>query len=827
MLQTAAFRLPPDLLGELWVYPTPARFHAEFENLKRRWSSKDGLAAVPYASLANALSAVTGRPVRILPRTRPEDGEYLLVTTEPIEPGILHMAVSTWERLCRGSASGVLASLLDGVTPRPEPLAKAIRDAAPGRVDAEPWIYRVLGWTVARRLAQRPVSFDGRVVPFRVDSSGTLVAWDDPIVRQRRGRAPARALMRITPHIRTLPGCGDLVCLLDIGLVRLQETLYDVRYAWIDHGRDHGGNALLKLRVGKKTKALTDFSKEIVEECGLDTLPWGKDVLREHPDRVRAGRATNAEHRIGTGVGPRTYLRVTEHAAAILGTEPVAYAPFTVPGRSGRPVAVRVGKPCGDPLAPEALDSAIAAAGHRRLRIVHLTGASETRRRIREELDDYRDPSFPALLPKLGVAQRLTGGAEVVGYDVKDLLRHGTIDRSALVSRAPLLEAEDGMLVLALVETEYDTDGEPPDPDHDAKPDLRRQLAQLGVASQFLRTKELEEGTDHPVRAALKDLMRAGGFTDGRLAVATTKEPCPLDRPAWLVGIHVRRQNSTNSNGRSGRPRLVSTMVALHAHPDGSTPWTVYFYVPGRGWLPHALGLAAFHAGPIGPEIRRAATDYANLRDRVGQALATLPGPEDEPIVVMVDADATRRVWAGLSDARLGAGPLPGQGLPAETDITVVRVSAADTATPRPVHRTAGGKRPGDPRQPATPGSQIYVRTGDDGTRIWLLGRTSRTFAADATGRVGAAYTRFTLPAEKTSLQGKPWHSFTGTEIVVVTPGAFSEDQAAALTARLCAQPFSWDGLTRWPVPLHLARKADEDHPSLPQEEPDSVGEHE
>lgn len=34
-----------------------------------------------------------------------------------------------------------------------------------------------------------------------------------------------------------------------------------------------------------------------------------------------------------------------------------------------------------------------------------------------------------------------------------------------------------------------------------------------------------------------------------------------------------------------------------------------------------------------------------------------------------------------------------------------------------------------------------------------------------------------------------------------------------AIAARLCAQPMSWDGHTRWPVPLHLARKADETHP--------------
>jgi hypothetical protein len=105
------------------------------------------------------------------------------------------------------------------------------------------------------------------------------------------------------------------------------------------------------------------------------------------------------------------------------------------------------------------------------------------------------------------------------------------------------------------------------------------------------------------------------------------------------------------------------------------------------------------------------------------------------------------------------------------------------------------------------------VHTGDDGTRSWMLGKASKTFSAGADGRCGNDYTRFTLPLKKAKLQGRPWHSFTGTEFVVARAGAFEQDTVAALTARLCAQPVSWDGRTRWPVPLHLARIADDTHP--------------
>jgi hypothetical protein len=145
---------------------------------------------------------------------------------------------------------------------------------------------------------------------------------------------------------------------------------------------------------------------------------------------------------------------------------------------------------------------------------------------------------------------------------------------------------------------------------------------------------------------------------------------------------------------------------------------------------------------------------------------------------------------------------------------------------PRPTHRTDGQQaRSGDGGQPATPGNRVYVRDNDDGTHTWLLGRTSRTYSADQDGRIGARYTRFTLPAAQQRLQGKPWHSFTGTEFVIARQGAFTGQELVAVAARLCAQPMAWDGHTRWPVPLHLARTADENHPGWRAEDHLSLSE--
>jgi hypothetical protein len=284
----------------------------------------------------------------------------------------------------------------------------------------------------------------------------------------------------------------------------------------------------------------------------------------------------------------------------------------------------------------------------------------------------------------------------------------------------------------------------------------------------------------------------------------------------WLVGIHVRRQNVSRVKGAktSTRPRLVSVLVAIHAHPDPSIPWTVRLYRPDTGWTRHPEALAAFYAAAIGPEIptQQEQQAYADLRDMADTALDELRKLADHPIIVMADADATRRIWNGLADSHLRTGRLPGDGLPHAQDIAVVRINSNDDDIPRPAHRT-DGQQSKDPAQPATPGNRVYELTGDDGTRSWLLGKTSRTYAADQTGRIGATYTRFTLPEDQAAKHGKPWHAFTGTEFVVTRTGLLTEDTLLALTARLCAQPISWDGRTRWPVPLHMARIADEDHP--------------
>ncbi|MCW2945399.1 MAG: hypothetical protein JWR24_2116 [Actinoallomurus sp.] len=824
MLITAAFRIPRELVGSLWVYPLPARFLDEFGRLSERWQQKNEHAKAPYASLATALSAVTGQPVRLLPRTRWNAGDVMLITTRPIDPVILSTAVRVWERLARGEDTNMLGPLLDGITSGPQPIADVLDNPVRGRVVAESWVFDVLGWVIAERLSAQPIAFDHAEIPFEIDTSGTLVAWQNPITKPRRKGSDARALMKITPQIKTLPGLEDLICTLDVGLTRLEESLYQVKNVWIDHGRSTGGSALLRLPVTRRRTGdgwetiFRDYSGDVVAACGLDPLPWGENVLAEHPDLVRAGRSVNDQHPIGVGVGPRTYRQLVAHAEQVLGARPVCYEQAAEDRIGMRPRPVRVlAKAVADRLAPDVLDAALTAAGYERLRLVHLSASAPARERVRRELAEYRDAGTP-LAAELGIVQPLTAKAEVVVYDVADLLAHDKVDRSELLTRAPLLKREDGALVLALVETEYAPEMVIPE---DAKRPLRRTLAELGVASQFLAIPPhameeaiAEKERDYPAEAALKDLlMRCAGLTDDRMAKSVSLEPFPLAGDTWLVGVHVRKQSAPR---RGARSRLVATMVAVHAALD--SPWTFHLYVPGRGWLRAPEGLAAFHNGQIGAEIGKQTNAFADLRERVERALAQLHDKRPVPIVMMVDGDATRRIWSGLTDLHLKTGALPGDSLPCAADIAVVRVGTDDTAVPRPVHRTEGNQPRTDPAQPAAPGNQLYVHTGDDGTRSWLLAKTSKTYSAGIEGRCGALYTRFTLPSNRMNLQRKPWHAFTGTEFVVARSGPFGEDVVAALTARLCAQPLSWDGRTRWPVPLHLARIADQTHPGTTDE---------
>jgi len=250
----------------------------------------------------------------------------------------------------------------------------------------------------------------------------------------------------------------------------------------------------------------------------------------------------------------------------------------------------------------------------------------------------------------------------------------------------------------------------------------------------------------------------------------------------------------------------------MHATPDPNQPWRTTSFSDSRAkWVPYRDGTADYHATAIGTtKLSRKVADRSKIRDYVDQALTAANFDRTHPVVIFVDAEACKGIWAGLNDTTFGTEALPGGDVD-HPDIAVVRCATGDRVA-QPTHRGHGRRVP-DPHQPNLPRATLYEHD-EAGTRSWLLAQASRAYrSSQLDSRAGATYTRWTVPADKTTLNGKDWHGLTAIEIAPATTGTWPAEHLAALTARLCQQAASWDDRTQTPAPLHLAELADLDHP--------------
>jgi RNaseH domain of pPIWI_RE len=255
--------------------------------------------------------------------------------------------------------------------------------------------------------------------------------------------------------------------------------------------------------------------------------------------------------------------------------------------------------------------------------------------------------------------------------------------------------------------------------------------------------------------------------------------------------------------------------VAIHATPDPAGTWRAVMYSDRRQqWLPLAAAIADFHAGRIGdPALGRTGDKAVRTRAQLERCLTDLVADEPAglPTVIFVDAPSTRTIWPGLQDQQFGTGSMPGDSLRAAgREVAVIR-SNNGSEIGRPVTRQGEGHTPRDLLQPAAPGRRLY-RLQNSPHPVWLFPGVSKTYGAKG-GATGARYTRWTIPERLSSQLRKPWHSYTATEIVIVSAGTWEPADLAALTARLCDQPISWDGRVVYATPLHLAVTVDKDHP--------------
>lgn len=555
------------------------------------------------------------------------------------------------------------------------------------------------------------------------------------------------------------------------------------------------------------------YTAEVVEACGLHPLTLPAE-FGATPGPVRPiGKPP--KHSIGKAPGVRFLYQLGKHATRQLDTPPLRYArtPITVAPHITGPV------PAGQ------LNDAIAATDVEHLRIVCLYATPPVRRRMIDALAAYSTAEVNPLagLPDDHLIQ-LTDRLSVVLHHAPVLLAHGPASRT--VHDIPWLNAPDDTAIAALAETEWDPDDPPKD---DAKHRVRLLLALRNVVAQFLNSKwtppkphkytikgeaRIRVGKDEPAIAAVRDLLRHAGIIDNRLAVATTRPRLTgrLDHDATLVGLHIREHRPRKKGGIKPPARLVIRLVAMHASPDLKRPWRTETYSDQHGqWVPYRLGNATYHATDLGTtKLSRENKHKQAVRDYVEEALAAGKFDRTKRLVLFVDAQGCRGIWPGLNDACFGNGILPGDTID-HPDIAVVRCANGDRIA-QPTHR-GHGPTTADSNQPDLPRTTLYEHNEND-THSWLLAQPSRTYrSSQITARAGAAYTRWTLPPDKSAWAGKDWHGLTAIEIAIAKPGTWTLRYLAALTARLCQQAASWDDRTQNPTPLHLAERPDLDHP--------------
>ncbi|MFJ1598481.1 RNaseH domain-containing protein [Streptomyces sp. NPDC088261] len=823
MLITLAYRIPrtdlETLLGTVTAYPLTKEFAAAWDDLPHTKRHR----RQPYAALATGLVAATGQPVRLFGEGELADDEratgsrMLLLTTDNALDYRLRVAVRAWERHIReGKGASGLADFL------PEPdgdrsFAEFITFRS-GMVPTAPnWVFRTAAWQIMKQLACAPILLDERRSPLtlRMDTDGSLLAWDRrDLIVNRSGSAFSMA--RVSARLITRAGVDDAVVCFDAHLSRVSPQGHWAKNVWIDRG--DAGTPILRLPLLRSLDKETEHWRsdlnpaiaKILEACQLQPLRI-PDELPDVPHLVRPHMAGSRFHALGSGPGPRFMLRLHEHIVRML--------PRLVPLTYETDRRIKLLNPVKQYPAGGLPAAGVGSSGYDRVTLACVYSTSEARQRMLDELGELAGrPVSPD--PDSSAPVAINDRLDVVARHCPDLLAHETANRAALLDSLRL-SAGPGHLVAAWLETEFHPAAERPA--LDAKPHLRRLLGHLGMPTQFLATDPLElpddvsprsaETKKYAARAALRDLLRSSGVLDDRLLVALTGERLanPLDRKALLVGIHMRRQQT----GASSAP-FVLVMVAMYVDPDALEPWRVLVYSGRRrAWVRAAEGTADFYAGPIGTtRLGRTQEKAERTREEIEDRLLALCATNgaDIPVVIFADTRSTRTVWPGLQDSKLGAGPLPGDGLRARGgDVAVVRLSTDVKEIGRPVTRRERANMPKDPLQPAAPDRKVY-RLTDSTANSWLLAGRSVTIKSKGGDR-GARYTRWTLPPELRSELRVPWHAYTAREILVVQSGTWLPESLVALTARLCDQSVSWDDRTTLPGPLHLATVIDEDHP--------------
>lgn len=728
-LNTLAVRCTPELVGNAVVYvrhldEVTLKLWDDFDrHCKKKFNNDD--AQAPYSIATTVLSVISGGYVYFDPDRRAP----FLASLNPIDNALLRRVFTLTYHLALGQEVGMidltappeLAKRIAGTAETKYLLADHLQPVRNSQPTAPGWLFRTVAWELAERLASQPWSIsEDRAVTLRPDSTGGLVAFDDPWQNEQGGRY---ALSRTALRLKTVPNIHNPVLMLSSRVTRISSSLVFSKTALAEQpGR---GRPLLEVTLNGRGGARTinrlalqalgrlemDYSilrtideRSKREQKLLADAKEKKEPVRfprEHPGQVWPILPKSYSFPIGTGTGMqhlrllhRHFTNVFADTAAPLEIREVRmsmpHRPTDAENISTKEYLRRKQERADHPdpktlgpirargslfPTPESITASVETAGYRKLRIVCLWYRDDTRLRMLDTFCKTFELDPQGLDPHDGAEFALySDRITAVFHHAEDFLKPGPAGNrtAALAATQASLSSQDGVLVGAWCETEIPATADSTDSsgasldDLDAKPQTKKILAEQDVPSQYLRGKDDKgvikpKAKDHPAEMALLDLYRSLGVIDDRIANALRPEKAgyPVDRIAH-VGIYVRQQN--RRRGEFGQPKVIITASALVPPTGDGKAWTMLGWSSIRPeWQPYHVAQPAFHASAY-PE---GTGDKKNYRQRwddaaetVERALADLADELDgTPYVVTVDALASRRMWDGLQNMHLGGSP--------------------------------------------------------------------------------------------------------------------------------------------------------------------------
>jgi hypothetical protein len=558
-LNTLAFRCTPGLVGTAEVFvrhfdEATWKLWDDFDRqCKKKYNSES--AQAPYSIATTVLSMMGGGYVCFAPdRQAP-----FLASLHPIDSKLLQRVFTLTYHLALGQDVGTidltapseLARRIAGTPEERHPLADYLA-AGSTQATAPNWLYRTVAWELSRRFASEPWAIsDSKTIKLRSDSTGGLVAFDDPWENEQGGRY---ALSRTTLTLKTLPNISIPVLLLDSRVTRISSSLVFSATALAEHpGEDRpllevalngrgGARSVNRLALQALGRLEMDYSilRAIDERSKREQklLADAKEkeerpvFSRERPRQVWPVLPKNHSFPIGTGPGMHHLRLLHQHFTKVFVGQAESLemreVDMSLPHRptdpeniskkeyqrrkaeSDRRKAERKQNPELEkpgPIKsrgsafpePESIFASAEAEGFKKLRIACLWYRDETRLRMLDTFCKSFGLAPGGLDPRDGEEVSLHGEqiTAVFHYAVGFLKPGPSANRKeALAASGAALRSQDGVLVGAWCETEIPTasnagdDSQTNPDDLDAKPQTKNVLANMDVPSQYLRGRD-------------------------------------------------------------------------------------------------------------------------------------------------------------------------------------------------------------------------------------------------------------------------------------------------------------------------------------------------